>query len=217
MPRTPRIVIPNAPHHITHRGNNHNKTFIDPNDYLTYLFLLKRFSTAHSLKILGYCLMPNHVHLVAIPERRDSMAKSIHAAHMRYTQLFNKRYDCRGHLWQGRYYSCPMDETHLIASMIYLENNPVRAGLSDQAWDYQWSSAVVHSCGLDPINLVEIEWWSGKFNNGDWCEMLKKGTGPKYDSPPFFSTPRPEPRSILDFDLNSKKKKGTGPRDLSPL
>ena len=103
------------------------------------------------MEIWAYCLMPNHVHLIAVPESEESLAGGIGEAHRRYTRMINFRENWRGYLWQGRFASFPMDERHLFAAARYVELNPVRAGLAAQAWDYRWSSAVAHLSGEDDL------------------------------------------------------------------
>ena len=88
--------------------------------------------------------MPNHVHFIVIPSDEDSIARTFNTAHMRYSQYRNKKIGATGHLWQGRFFSCVMDEKHLTASARYIERNPVRAHITKKAYDYVWSSAKDH-------------------------------------------------------------------------
>lgn len=141
MPRQSRVVIPGIPHHITQRGNRRQRTYFEESDYHAYIGLLAKFSRRHRIEILAYCLMPNHVHLVAIPLENDSMRKTLGNVHQHYTARINERQGWTGHLWQGRFSSFPMDEEHCLRAMNYVELNPVRAGLVEKAEDYPWSSA----------------------------------------------------------------------------
>jgi putative transposase len=102
--------------------------------------------------------MQNHVHFIAIPHEKDSLAKTFNTAHMRYSKYFNSKLDQRGHLWQGRFYSCTLDGPHLILAARYVEMNPVRAGLAMQPWQWPWSSATAHINGKDggPIKLGDL-------------------------------------------------------------
>jgi putative transposase len=88
--------------------------------------------------------MQNHIHFIAIPNQPDSLSKTFHSTHMRYSQYFNSKLKQRGHLWQGRFYSCLLDETHLVLAARYIERNPVRAGLVEKPWQWPWSSALLH-------------------------------------------------------------------------
>jgi putative transposase len=93
--------------------------------------------------------MSNHVHLIAIPEEAESLARGIGEAHRLYTRAVNFRQDVRGYLLQGRFYSCPLDTRYLVAAIRYVERNPVRAELVKHAWEYPWSSAAFR-VGLRP-------------------------------------------------------------------
>jgi len=91
--------------------------------------------------------MPNHVHLIAVPENANSMTLTLREAHKKFTWQINVQMNWRGTLWQGRYYSFPLEDVHLYRAIRYAENNPVRAGIVKQAEDYPWSSAVAHVLG----------------------------------------------------------------------
>jgi len=133
MPRIARVVIPYCPHHITQRGNYKQITFESDTDYMKYIRWLEYYKEKFGLLILAFCLMPNHVHMAAVPKYHISMAKTLNICHMRYSQYFNKKNNDVGHLWQGRFFSCPMDETYLYSAIKYIENNPVRAKLVKNA------------------------------------------------------------------------------------
>ena len=145
MPRIARVVAKGLPHHITQRGNYQQVVFLNPDDRRQYLAWIGEYSVKYGLCILAYCLMQNHVHFIAIPAESDSLAKTFNTAHMRYSQYFNKKLKQRGHLWQGRFYSCVLDEPHLILAARYIERNPVRAGLVEKPWQWPWSSAAAHT------------------------------------------------------------------------
>jgi putative transposase len=144
MPRIARVVAIDQPHHITQRGNYRQDVFLDEEDRRQYLSWIQEYSSEYGLSILAYCLMQNHVHFVAIPHREDSLAKTFNIAHMRYSQYFNKKIKSSGHLWQGRFYSCVLDDAYLIAAVRYIERNPVRAKIVGKPWLWKWSSALVH-------------------------------------------------------------------------
>jgi putative transposase len=126
--------------------------FLDDSDHEAYLRFLQLYVSKYGLEILAYCLMPNHVHLVAVPKEMDSLARAIACTHVLYSRHFNRKYSLSGHLWQGRYYSCVLDEQHTLAATRYVECNPVHAGLVGCAWNYRWSSAQGHLGKIrDPI------------------------------------------------------------------
>jgi len=137
MPRIARAVAVGYPHHITQRGNYCQIVFEKDEDYLQYLEWLKLYSKRYSLKIWAYCLMQNHVHFIAVPMEPDSLAKAFNTLHMRYSQYINMRNKSAGHLWQGRFFSCVLDERHLYSGIRYIENNPVRARIATRAEEYQ--------------------------------------------------------------------------------
>jgi len=155
MARIARIVAPGYPHHITQRGNRRQQVFFNDDDYLAYLDLMAQWSRKYKVDILAWCLMPNHVHLVAVPQSENGLARAIGEAHRRYTRRVNFREKWRGHLWQERFSSFVMDEPHLIAAVRYIEMNPVAAGLVYNPSDYRWSSARAHLAGEDDI-LVKV-------------------------------------------------------------
>jgi len=152
MPRISRAIAVGYPHHITQRGNYRQNVFAEVDDYDRYLELFTQHARQHNLEIWAYCLMPNHVHIVGVPGAGDSLANVFRNVHMQYSQYFNRKANSTGHLWQGRYFSCPLDEPHVYAAVRYVETNPVRAGIVAAAEDYPWSSAKSHVTGLaDPV------------------------------------------------------------------
>ena len=170
MPRLPRIIIEGCPHHITQRGNNKQNTFLEDEDYQTYLEFFEKYREKHNVGVIAYCPMPNHIHISALPTTTNSLAKSFKSCHMRYAQYFNRKYKRVGHLWQCRFYSCPMEEIHLYSTVKYIENNPVRAKLVEKAEDWKWSSARSH-LGIEKsiISLLNI---SKFLNIVNWKEYL---------------------------------------------
>ena len=144
MARLARVVVPGYPHHITQRGNRRLPTFFSDDDYEAYLALMAEQCAACGVAIWAWCLMPNHVHLVAVPETAEALARAVGEAHRRYTRRINFREGWRGYLWQGRFGSFVMQRRHTLAAVRYVERNPVRAGLVRRAWRWPWSSARAH-------------------------------------------------------------------------
>ena len=152
MVRLPRITLPGIPYHVTQRGNRRQPVFFQEDDYREYLRLLKEQAQRWRLQVWAYCLMTNHVHLVVVPDTEQSLRRGLAETHRRYTRYVNFRQGWRGYLWQGRFSSAPLDETHLIAAMRYVERNPVEAGMVQTARQYPWSSARAHVTGQpDPV------------------------------------------------------------------
>ncbi|MFA6241146.1 MAG: transposase [Candidatus Hydrogenedentales bacterium] len=104
MSRFARVVVPGFPHHVTQRGNRQADVFEDDEDRRAYLRFLKQYAERRGLSVWAYCLMTNHVHLVVVPEREDSLAKGLRDAHTVYAMRFNTRTGLSGHVWQGRFY-----------------------------------------------------------------------------------------------------------------
>ncbi|MDP8225022.1 MAG: transposase [Candidatus Lernaella stagnicola] len=150
MARIARIVAVEHPHHVIQRGNRRQSTFFCDEDYESYLDLMAGWCTKHAVEIWGYCLMSNHVDLIAVPTRtEESLRLAIGEGHRRYTRRIKFREGWRGHLWQERFHSYPMDEYPLLAAARYVKQNPVRAGMLEKAGDYPWSSAAAHLAGRD--------------------------------------------------------------------
>ncbi len=171
MPRIPRIVIKNIPYHITQKGNYNQKIFNSNGDRLYYLKLIKEYSRKYSLSIIAYCLMDNHVHFIAIPKKEDSMAKAFNVVNMKYAQYFNKRKKLTGHLFSDRFHSCMMDEQHTYIAIRYVEQNPVKAGLVNEAWEWKWSSATFHVSGQNTTGF--LEYTDLLPSAGEWKNELK--------------------------------------------
>ena len=152
MARFPRVVVPGLPHHVTQRGARRMQVFFTRDDYRSYALILARLARRYALDIWAYCLMPNHVHLVAVPSTEDGLAKPLGQAHRAYAREINSRNQWTGHLWQERFASFPMDEPHLMAAIRYVLLNPVRSGLAPSATDWPHSSARAHVLGeADPL------------------------------------------------------------------
>jgi putative transposase len=159
-----------VPHHVTQRGNRGCLVFSDDADRRLYLSLLADYAERYGLAVFAYCLMTNHVHFVAVPSLDDSMGRTFRDTQQAYASKFNRKIRESGHLWQGRFYSCPLDERHFWAAVRYVERNPVRANLAPVAWEYPWSSAAAH-CGLriDPLLSGDLD----KADHvGDWKAFL---------------------------------------------
>ncbi len=172
MARLARVVVPGMPHHITQRGNRRQQTFFSHEDYQAYLILMAEWCAACKVEIWSYCLMPNHIHLIAVPETEDGLRRALGEAHRRYTRRVNFRQRWRGHLWQGRFASFVMDEAYLLAAARYVELNPVRAKLVRKPEKFRWSSAAAHLDGQDD-GLVKVDPLLSLV--GDWAAFLKSG------------------------------------------
>jgi len=145
MPRIARAVAAGFPHHIVQRGNNKETVFFDDEDRIRYLALLKKYSDKWDSPVLSYCLMTNHVHLLAKPKEDEALYKMMQGVTLCYTQHINRKYNRSGRLWENRYHSCIVDsEGYLWAAARYIEQNPVRALMVKKPEDYSYSSARAH-------------------------------------------------------------------------
>ncbi len=176
MPRTARSVLEGIPYHVTQRGNRRGDVFFCDQHRVMYLDWLREYADRYGLDLLAYSLMTNHVHVIGIPQKADSLARTLHALNTRYARTLNAERLWVGHLWQGRYFSCALDEAHLQAAVRYVERNPVRAGMVARAEEYLWSSAAFH-LGLreDGVIRSETEWGSVV---EDWAELLRMPEDP---------------------------------------
>jgi putative transposase len=180
MPRLSRTVFAHVPHHITQRGNRREQVFFSDEDRLAYLGWLKEYAGKHDVEILAYCLMSNHIHLVAVPKTEEALHQSLKPLHMRYAQHVNRARGWKGHLWQGRFFSSALDEAYLWAAIRYVERNPVRARMVRKAENYPWSSAQAH-CGLrqDGVLTTQSAWLKRFAALGDWSAWLAQGEEPR--------------------------------------
>jgi len=175
MGRFARVVAVDVPHHVTQRGNGRQVILNSDSDRITYLALLRQHSELHGLGLLGYCLMSNHVHLIAVPHAQDALAQSLKQAHGRYATYWNARRASSGHVWQGRFYSCPLDEAHLWEALRYVELNPVRAKMVTTAGQWRWSSAAAHCGRAGADAMLEMERWSKRWTMDEWERFLAEG------------------------------------------
>jgi putative transposase len=164
MPRKARVVAVGMPHHVTQRGNDRRGVFFHHRDRSVYLHALFEHAHWYDVGIWGYCLMTNHVHLIAVPESDTGLAKTLGRTHADYARYANAvRRGC-GHLWQARFYSCPMEKTHRWQALSYIEQNPVRAGLAIRPAEYPYSSARAH---VGEIYLEDVD-TSGYLLTREW-------------------------------------------------
>ena len=172
MARLARVIAVGFPHHVTQRGNARQFILASDDERRVYLDLFRHYCLLHQLSVLGYCLMSNHVHLIVIPQENDALAMALKQTHGRYAAFWNVRHKSSGHVWQGRFYSCPLDDPHLWAGLRYTELNPVRAGLVTRAETYVWSSAAAH-CGTAPADpCLDMELWGQRWTHAAWRDYL---------------------------------------------
>ena len=182
MARLARIVVPNGPHHVIQRGVRSMAIFSNDQDRHAYLQLLATFAQQQAVQVWAWCLMPNHVHFVLVPSAPEALARAVGETHRRYTRLVNFRAGVRGHLFQERFHSFPIQQDrHLLTVVRYIERNPVRAQLARQAEEYRWSSARHHALGVpdalmthSPIREMAPDWRAFVRNEDDELEPLRR-------------------------------------------
>jgi len=197
MARFLRVEALGIPHHVTQRGNARRLVFESDGDRMVYLSVLVQHAKYRGVAILGYCLMPNHVHLILSPLRPKAMQQALRDTHGRYAAYVNARQASSGHVWQGRYYSCPMDTSHLWNALRYVELNPVRAGLAIRPEVYRWSSARTHLCG-DRDGVTDVAEWANHWTIGSWRNFVD-ADAPSDDDAVRHSTHCGRPLGSEDF------------------
>ena len=174
MGRNARCVAAGVAYHITQRGTNREQVFFSNSDRRHYLELLRDNLPDSGVRVLAYCLMTNHVHLVAVPNAGDSLAVLFRRVHGRYAQYLNVRRKRTGHLWQNRYFSCPLasGSGHLERALRYVECNPVRAGIVARPEEYRWSSAAAHLGAADHSGILDLDFWRQDGGVERWSSLL---------------------------------------------
>lgn len=175
MARLARVVAPRYPHHVTQRGNRRQETFFGDDDYRAYVELLGQWCKAYRVRVWAWCLMPNHVHLILVPPDEDALRLAVGKTHKHYSRRVNFREDWRGHLWQGRFASYPMDDAHLRQAARYIDLNPVRAGLVRRPEDWEWSSARGRILGVDDPLVDRRNPLDRARDTRDWAAFLRAG------------------------------------------
>ena len=189
MARIARVVAPGFPHHVTQRGVRRMPVFFSDEDREEYLHLLAEQGSRFGVRYLAWCLMDNHVHLIAVPRDEASLAKGIGEAHKRYSRRVNFREGWRGYLFQGRFFSCPLEGSYAVAAIRYVLRNPVRGGLCRQAWDYDWSSAK-WLIGMEDADRLAVQ--SPLLDEiDDWRALLQADPGETMDIRKHTRTGRP--------------------------
>ena len=170
MPRRARFVEPGLPHHITQRGNNRQDVFVSSEDRRRYVQILGDHLDRHRVRLLGWCVMTNHVHLVAIPAEEESLGLALGQAHSQYALEWNRGMRRVGHLWQNRFFSCTLETDRVLKAIRYVERNPVRARMVHEAWGWPWSSAVAHINPVAGDPLLAADWrkWTKGAGLGEW-------------------------------------------------
>ncbi len=203
--RLARVVGAEIPHHITQRGNAGRFILEEEQDRSVYLEMLQRSSELYNVALIGYCLMSNHIHLVAVPAKPDGLARTLKETHGRFASYWNAVHHSSGHVWQGRYYSCPLDESHLWRALRYTELNPVRARMVARADDWKWSSATTHCQGSAPDSWLAMNPWRERWSSDTWRAYLEAGVDEEELSALRRSTFSGRPLGSMEFTQSLEK------------
>ena len=183
MARLPRLTLAGYPHHIIQRGNNRQAIFASTADYETLLALLEDYAKKFGVAIHSYVLMSNHLHILATPQAVDGIPLLMQALGRSYVRYFNNRQTRTGTLWEGRYKSTLIQaERYLLACMVYIDLNPVRAGIAADPAEYRWSSHL-HYLGRRADRLVTphpLYWDLGNTpfaREVAYAELVRDGVG----------------------------------------
>jgi putative transposase len=141
MPRTARASQANYCYHVLNRGNGQARVFHKPGDYEAFVALFERGCERLPMRILAYCLMPNHFHLVLWPRKTGDLGRFMQWLLTAHVRRYHRHYHTSGHVWQGRFKAFPIEQDeHLLTVLRYVERNPLRAGLVKAAEEWKWSS-----------------------------------------------------------------------------
>lgn len=153
MGRLPRLLGDELAYHALNRGNNREVVFGQPQDYLAFVAALGQTQQRYPFALFGYCLMPNHFHLLLRPAQGVTISRILQSLTVAHTWRFHRQHCSVGHVWQGRFKSPVIqDGDHLLVVLRYIEANPLRAGIVRDPADYRWSSYLAHGLGhLDPL------------------------------------------------------------------
>ena len=181
MARLPRLTVPGYPHHIIQRGNNRQPIVSTQADYEMLLSLLDEHARKLGIAIHAYVVMSNHFHLLATPHTAEGIPQMMQAVGRRYVRYFNQRQARTGTLWEGRYKSTLIQaERYLLTCMVYLDLNPVRAGMVGDPGDYPWSSHA-HYVGRATDRLITphpLYWELGNTpfsRDAAYAELVRSG------------------------------------------
>jgi putative transposase len=214
MARLARVRAIGLAHHVTQRGNARSFVLDSDTDRKIYTALLSEQCLLYGVTVLGYCLMSNHVHLIAVLQESNSLAQAMKYTHGRFAVYRNTVHQSSGHVWQGRFYSCPLDDAHLWEALRYVELNPVRAKLVGQPELWAWSSAAIH-CGASSHNsLVDLERWQIRWDPEAWRQYLAAAGSNSTLAAIRHSTHTGRPLGSADFikDLEKSMQRRLTPR-----
>ncbi len=211
MPRTARASQGGYCYHVLNRGNGRRTVFHKDGDFAAFVKLLRQAGERIPVRLLAYCLMPNHFHLVLWPREDGDLSDYMMWLLTAHVRRYHQHYHSSGHVWQGRFRAFAIQEdVHLLTVLRYVERNPVRAALTERAQDWLWSSASSKRDGapiLDPGLVVRPELWLQYVNEPQ--------TEVEVERPARESTPRPSLWRFL-MGWRNRQPAGRGKQFTSP-
>jgi putative transposase len=170
MPRTARASVGGMWYHVLNRGNRREPVFHKPGDYDAFVEAMTDAGTRVRIDLLGYCLMPNHFHLVVRTDRDGDLGRWMQWLRTAHARRYHRHYATTGHVWQGRFKAFPVeDDDHLVTVLRYVERNALRAELVSRAEDWRCTS-LPRWQRRDPLL------WSGEVPVRDkhWLERINE-------------------------------------------
>lgn len=173
MPRVARQAVGGLCYHVINRGNGRATVFHKEADYQAFVSLMAAACTRRPMRVLAFCLMPNHFHFVLWPEHDGDLSRWMQWFMTTHVRRYHGHHGSSGHVWQGRYKSFPVqDDAHLFTVLRYVERNPLRAGLVKHAEDWRWSSLAYRRQGaatalLHPPPLPLPRDWRRRVNQAE--------------------------------------------------
>ena len=229
MPRVHRCAPPGLAHHVINRGNDRKRIFYKAGDYLAFLRFVFEAQITVPMRLLAFCLMPNHFHLVLWPECIEALSEYMGVLMNLHVHNYQHHYGTvgHGHIWQSRFKNFPIQEdVHLLRVLRYVEANAVRANLVRRAEDWSWSSLAPSReddwPALTPSPIVRPDDWLDYVNDPVGGKELKQlrlsaRRGAPYGEPEW--TERVAKEYGLEFTLRpqGRPKKDTQPTTLIAL
>lgn len=176
MPQGKKRICPGGmTFHVLNRGNGRQTLFRSPQDYEAFIRVVKETLLVISMRILAYCVMPNHWHFVLWPEQDDQLSDFMHQLTCTHVHRWHKAHESRGqgHVYQDRFKSFPIqDDSHFYTVCRYVERNPIAAGLVERAEDWVWGSAWGYPHAADRRTLPLSQWPVARPN--DWLNRVNQ-------------------------------------------
>lgn len=172
MPRTARASVGGVIYHVINRGNRRATVYHGPRDYAAFLRLVARADERIPMRLLAYCLMPNHFHLVLWPHEDGDLSRWMQWLLTAHVRRYHRVRGTSGRVWQGRFKAFPIQgDAHLLTVLRYVEANALRAGLVRRAEEWSWSSAAAQRL---PKTGVRLDEWPVP-RPSDWLQRVNEG------------------------------------------